>query len=187
MLPNIDGLSIIEKIREEGLSTPVILLTSKDSLEDKVFGLNSGADDYLPKPFNFNELIARINAVTRRSTTSSTTQLECGSLTLNRVTRNVYKNGEDIVLTSKEYSLLEYFMKNINKILSRKNIIDVVWKNKCDTESNIIDVYIKRLRDKIEYQDENPNPYIQSVRGIGYRMRVRQDDDNNKDETVLEN
>ncbi len=176
MLPDIGGLYIIEKIREEGKHLPIIVLTSKDSLEDKVSGLNTGADDYLPKPFNFDELVARINAITRRTAaTGNSMQLSCGNLVLNMISHNVYKNGVEIILTSREYALLEYFMKNINKILSRKNIIDVVWKNKYDTESNIIDVYIKRLRDKLEHKNEVPNPYIQSVRGVGYRMRVRQE------------
>jgi len=169
MLPKKNGLELLKELRSESNNTPVILLTALGTTENKVEGLDSGADDYLPKPFSFDELTSRIRAVLRRSSNEKTTQLVCGEITLDTVTHIAIKNGLEIDLTTKEYLLLEYLMRNKNKIISRINITQQVWKNDFEQESNIIDVYIKRLRNKIDGESEKP--YLQSIRGVGYRLR----------------
>jgi len=169
MLPGKDGYTILKELRDAGSTIPVLMLTARDSVEDKVHGLDLGADDYLPKPFSFEELTARLRALMRRTTPEKTTKLKCGDLILDTVTHIAIKNGKEIDLTTKEYALLEYLMRNKNRILSRSTITQHVWKHNFDTDSNIIDVYIKRLRMKIDGDDEKP--MIQSIRGVGYRMR----------------
>jgi heavy metal response regulator len=169
MLPGKDGYTVLKELRDAGSTIPVLMLTARDSVEDKVHGLDLGADDYLPKPFSFEELTARLRALMRRTTPEKTTKLKCGDLILDTVTHIAIKNGKEIDLTTKEYALLEYLMRNKNRILSRSTITQHVWKHNFDTDSNIIDVYIKRLRMKIDGDDEKP--MIQSIRGVGYRMR----------------
>ncbi|HRP01431.1 MAG TPA: response regulator transcription factor [Candidatus Kapabacteria bacterium] len=169
MLPGKDGFTILRELRDAGISTPILMLTARTNVEDKVAGLSAGADDYLAKPFEFDELIARIRALLRRSVPEKTTKLRCGELTLDTITHIAYRAGREIELTSKEYTLLEYLMRNKNRILSRSTITQHVWRHNFDTDSNIIDVYIKRLRLKID--GDNDKPLIQSVRGVGYRMR----------------
>ncbi len=169
MLPGKDGFTLLREIRDAGISTPVIMLTARGNVEDRVSGLDLGADDYLPKPFSFEELAARLRSILRRSSPEKTTKLRCGDLILDTVSHLAYRQGREIELTTKEYSLLEYLMRNKNRILSRSTITQHVWKHNFDPESNIIDVYIKRLRSKIEKDDIKP--IIQSIRGVGYRMR----------------
>ncbi len=188
LLPNIDGFTIITKIREAEIQVPIITLTSQSSLQDKVTGLSIGADDYVTKPFTFQELIARINALLRRASAHTASKLFLGNITLNTASRIAYKNNKKIILTRKEYLLLEYFMKNPDKVLSRQDIIDNVWKanstGKYDIASNIIDVYVKKIRTKIEGNDKNPNPSIESIRGVGYKLNVRleEEEDENKED-----
>ena len=188
LLPSMDGFTVITKIREAEIYTPIINLTSQSSLQDKVTGLSVGADDYVTKPFTFQELIARINALLRRASAHTASKLFLGNIILNTSSRIAYKNNKKIILTKKEYLLLEYFMKNPDKILSRQDIIDNVWKanssGKYDIASNIIDVYVKKIRTKIEGNDENPNPSIESIRGVGYKLNVRvEDEEENKEDT----
>jgi DNA-binding response OmpR family regulator len=169
MLPGKDGFTLLKEVRDAGVSTPILLLTARGSVEDRVMGLDLGADDYLPKPYSFEELAARLRSILRRSSPEKTTKLKCGELVLDTVSHLAYRSGKEIELTTKEYALLEYLMKNKNRILSRSTITQHVWKHNFDPESNIIDVYIKRLRVKIEREDQRA--LIQSIRGVGYRMR----------------
>jgi len=169
MLPGKDGFTILKELRDAGISTPVLMLTARGATEDRVAGLDLGADDYLPKPFSFEELAARLRSILRRSSPEKSTKLVCGDLVLDTVSHLAYRFGREVELTTKEYALLEYLMRNKNRILSRSTITQHVWKHNFDPESNIIDVYIKRLRSKIE--NDESKPLIQSIRGVGYRMR----------------
>ncbi len=175
MLPGKDGFTVLKELRDAGVSTPVLMLTARNNVEDKVAGLNLGADDYLAKPFEFSELVARLRSLLRRSVPEKSTKLRCGELTLDTIAHIAYRNGREIDLTSKEYTLLEYLMRNKNRILSRSTITQHVWRHNFDPESNIIDVYVKRLRVKIDA--ENERHLIQSIRGVGYRMREIPSDD----------
>lgn len=170
MLPGIDGFTILRELRNAGISVPIMMLTARGATEDRVMGLDLGADDYLPKPFSFEELAARLRSILRRSSPEKSTKLQCGDLVLDTVTHFAYRGGKEIELTTKEYALLEYLMRNKNRIVSRSSILQHVWKHSFDPESNIIDVYIKRLREKIE-TDPNTPQLIQSIRGVGYRIR----------------
>ncbi|OGU13253.1 MAG: DNA-binding response regulator [Ignavibacteria bacterium GWB2_35_12] len=170
MLPGKDGFTVLSELREAGVSTPILMLTAKGTTEDRVHGLDLGADDYLPKPFSFDELAARLRSILRRSSPEKTTKLKCGDLVLDTVSHLAFRFGQEIELTTKEYALLEYLIRNKNRILSRSTITQHVWKHSFDPESNIIDVYIKRLRSKIENEDGS-KPLLQSIRGVGYRMR----------------
>lgn len=176
MLPGKDGFTVLSELRAAGITTPVLMLTARGTTEDRVQGLDLGADDYLPKPFSFQELAARLRSILRRLSPEKTTKLQCADLVLDTVSHFAFRFGKEIELTTKEYSLLEYLMRNKNKILSRSTITQHVWKHNFDPESNIIDVYIKRLRTKIENEDGS-KPLIQSIRGVGYRMRDMPADD----------
>ena len=169
MLPKLDGYTVLRTIRQEGLAVPVIMLTARSTTEDRVQGLDLGADDYLPKPFHFEELAARLRSILRRSSTEKSTKLTCSDLTLDLVSHYAYRGEKEIELTTKEYALLEYMMRNKDRILSRSMIMQHVWKHDFDPESNIIDVYIKRVRQKIERPGQSQ--LIHSIRGVGYRMR----------------
>lgn len=170
MLPGKDGFTILRELRNAGISIPIMMLTARGATEDRVMGLDLGADDYLPKPFSFEELAARLRSILRRSSPEKSTKLQCGDLILDTVTHFAYRGGKEIELTTKEFALLEYLMRNKNRIVSRSNILQHVWKHSFDPESNIIDVYIKRLREKIEIDPNSPQ-LIQSIRGVGYRIR----------------
>lgn len=170
MLPGKDGFTILRELRNAGISVPIMMLTARGATEDRVMGLDLGADDYLPKPFSFEELAARLRSILRRTSPEKSTKLQCGDLILDTVTHFAYRGGKEIELTTKEYALLEYLMRNKNRIVSRSSILQHVWKHSFDPESNIIDVYIKRLREKIE-TDPNSPQLIQSIRGVGYRIR----------------
>ena len=170
MLPKINGLDILSSLRSQNIETPILLLTAKDSVEDKVEGLNQGADDYLTKPFAFSELLARIRVLLRRGKAESKTILEIADLTLNLVSHKVSRGNEEIELTGKEYSLLEYFMRNQEKVLTRTMIAEHVWDYNFDTFTNVIDVYVNHLRKKI---DKNfSNKLLHTLRGVGYVMKV---------------
>ena len=170
MLPGKDGFTVLRELRDASVSTPVMMLTARGTTEDRVQGLDLGADDYLPKPFSFEELAARLRSILRRSSPEKSTKLRCGDLLLDTVSHLAFRFNKEIELTTKEYALLEYLIRNKNRILSRSTITQHVWKHNFDPESNIIDVYIKRLRSKIENED-GTKPLIQSIRGVGYRMR----------------
>lgn len=167
MLPELDGLSLCKKIRSEHIMTPVLMLTAKDGLDDKIDGLDVGSDDYLVKPFEFDELTARIRALLRRPKIALETELMGSGITLDTVKHTVEKNGKDIKLTSKEFSILELLLRNKDQVLSRDKIIAHVWDFNYDTFSNIVDVHIKNLRRKLQNNKEN---IFETIHGIGYRF-----------------
>lgn len=169
MLPIIDGLNVLSRLREKKVETPILLLTAKDSVEDKVTGLNTGADDYLTKPFAFSELLARIRVLLRRGKAETKTVLQINGLSLDLVSHKVKRNDEEIELTGKEYSLLEYFMRNQGKVLTRTMIAEHVWDYNFDTFTNVIDVYVNHLRKKID--KGYPEKLLHTLRGVGYIMK----------------
>ena len=169
MLPKLDGLEVLGKLREKKVTTAILLLTAKDSVEDKVTGLNKGADDYLTKPFAFSELLARVRSLLRRGSGDTKTLLQVGDLTLDLVSHKVKRNDVEMELTGKEYSLLEYFMRNEGKVLTRTMIAEHVWDYNFDTFTNVIDVYINHLRKKID--KDYPKKLLHTLRGVGYVMR----------------
>lgn len=169
-LPKMDGLSVLRKIREEGLTTPVLLLTVRASIEDKVLGLDSGADDYLTKPFAFQEFLARVRTLLRRRTDQVAAEIKVADLSLDPVRRVVGRGGEKIDLTAKEFTLLEYMMRNVNRVLTRTMIIDHVWNYDFDSETNVVDVYMNYLRRKIDAG--RSLKLIHTVRGVGYVLRA---------------
>jgi heavy metal response regulator len=169
MLPKINGLEVLSTLRARKIETPILLLTAKDSVEDKVTGLNLGADDYLTKPFAFSELLARIRVLLRRGKTEVKTTLEIADLTLDLVSHKVKRQNQEIELTGKEYSLLEYFLRNQGKVLTRTMIAEHVWDYNFDTFTNVIDVYVNHLRKKI---DKNySQKLLHTLRGVGYIMK----------------
>jgi heavy metal response regulator len=170
MVPKTDGLEICRILREQKISIPVLLLTAHDSVEMKVKGLDTGADDYLTKPIAFAELIARIRALSRRSRSEVALNLQIADLTLDPLTRRVSRSGKEIVLTAKEYALLECFMRHPNQVLSRTILSEKVWDENFDAFTNVIDVYVNYLRNKID-RDFEPK-LIQTIRGAGYVMRT---------------
>lgn len=169
MLPGKDGFTILKEIRKDDVLTPVLLLTARGDVEDRIKGLDLGADDYLPKPFSLEELQARIRSITRRTYSNKETILKVNDLELDTISHIAYRNEEQIELTSKEYVLLEYLMRHKNRTLSRQDINSAIWNGAYEPGSNIIDVYVKRIRTKIN--DTNENQMIQSIRGVGYRFR----------------
>ena len=169
MLPIIDGLNVLSRLREKKIETPILLLTAKDSVEDKVTGLNTGADDYLTKPFAFSELLARIRVLLRRGKAETKTVLQIDGLSLDLVSHKVKRNNEEIELTGKEYSLLEYFMRNQGKVLTRTMIAEHVWDYNFDTFTNVIDVYVNHLRKKVD--KGYPEKLLHTLRGVGYIMK----------------
>lgn len=169
MLPKKDGLAVCRDLRARRVNTPILMLTARDTVEDRVAGLDSGADDYLVKPFALNELRARLRALFRREAPDKVTLLTVGDLTLDPVTHFVERAGKPIVLTSKEYALLEYFMRNPNRLITREMAESHVWSYDFDGVSNVIDVYVRRLRRKID--DPFPAKFFETVRGAGYRLR----------------
>jgi DNA-binding response OmpR family regulator len=169
LLPKRDGMSILREVRDRRIDTPVLILTAKDSVEDRVAGLNSGCDDYLPKPFAFAELLARSRALLRRKSTDRGVTLAVGDLVLDPVSHRVTRAGKNVELTSREYALLQYFMQHPNQILTRTMIVEQVWGYDFDNFSNVVDVYVNYLRNKI---DRNFEPkLLHTVRGIGYVLK----------------
>lgn len=168
MLPEMDGISVCRKLREENIHFPIIMLTAKGDVESRVNGLNSGADDYLPKPFAFEELLARIKAVTRRPVQSLDAKLVVGDLVLDTVTYRVERDGKKIDLSRKEFSLLEFLMRNERKTLSKDQIISHVWDYDADVLPNTVEVYIGYLRSKVDKPFKKD--LIKTIRGFGYMI-----------------
>lgn len=168
MLPKLDGISVLKWIRDRRMPVPVLLLTAKSSVEDRVAGLDCGANDYLVKPFSYEELLARIRVLVRRETRQLTSLLKVGDLELNTASKEVKRNGQEIFLTSKEYMLLEYMMYNPNILLTRSQLEERAWDSTFEGSSNIVDVYIRYLRKKIDEGHEHK--MITTVRGQGYRL-----------------
>jgi DNA-binding response OmpR family regulator len=169
MLPIIDGMTILRRIRKAGVKTPVLLLTAKDAISDKVSGLDSGADDYLTKPFHFEELLARIRVLLRRDTETKTSVIEIGDLFVDMASHEVHKGGKEILLSASEYALLELMAVNRNKVLSRTYISEHIYDYNFDLDSNVIDVFVNRIRNKIDRGYETK--LIHTVRGAGYMMK----------------
>ncbi|MBF0479944.1 MAG: response regulator transcription factor [Candidatus Omnitrophica bacterium] len=169
MIPKLDGISLCKKLRHERINTPIIILTAKDSVNDKVAGLDCGAEDYLTKPFAFKELLARIRVLLRKGSDQSPTQLCIDDLVMDLLSHKVTRAGEEIVLTTKEFVLLEYLIRNVDHVLSRTMIAEHVWDINFDTDTNVIDVHINALRKKIDQGRENK--LIQTVRGRGYSIK----------------
>lgn len=169
MLPGIDGATITESVRSEGVTTPIIILTARNETEHKVDLLNKGADDYIVKPFSFDELLARINSVLRRPTQSKPVTLKVGPLEMDMATRTVKKDGEEVALTLKEFALLECFMRQPNEVLSREKLFDHVWDFNSLSWSNVLDVHMKNLRKKLG-QGPDGDHLFETVRGVGYRL-----------------
>ncbi len=172
MLPHLDGLSICRRLRSQGQSVPIILLTAKDAIEDRVTGLDMGADDYLTKPFAFPELLARIRSLLRRGSGQTATRLKVGDLEMDPVTHQAWRAGQEQTLTNKEYAILEYLMRNENRVLTRSAIIEHVWDIQYDNLTNIVDVHIRSLRAKIDR--EFATTLIHTVRGVGYVLKVQE-------------
>lgn len=172
MLPGIDGLEICKKIRENKIHTPILMLTAKGQTRDKVEGLDAGADDYLVKPFSFEELLARIRALLRRPQESIDNVLQVGDLTLDTVSFVVERAGETIDLTSTEFALLEYLMRNSGQVLSKSNIISHVWDFDADILPNTVEAYIGYLRNKVDKPFAKSPQLIRTVRGFGYKIET---------------
>jgi len=169
MLPKMDGLEVIRKMREQDIQTPVLCLTAKDKVDDVVAGLDSGSDDYLTKPFAFAELLARVRALIRRGSADRGAEIVFADLRLDPVTHKVWRSDREIDLTSKEYALLEYMMRNPNQTLTRSMIAEHVWDYTFDSFTNIIDVYVNYLRKKIDRDFDKK--LIHTVRGVGYVLK----------------
>jgi heavy metal response regulator len=169
MLPKKDGFAVVKEMRMKKLQTPVLMLTAKDTVEDIVAGLNSGSDDYLTKPFAFAELLARVRALLRRSEQERGAEIRFADLRLDPVTHKVWRKDKEIDLTAKEYSLLEFFMRNPNQVLTRTTIAENVWDYIFDSFTNIIDVYVNYLRKKIDRDADKK--LIHTVRGVGYILK----------------
>lgn len=171
MLPGLDGLALLERMRRSGATTPVIILSAKRSLDDRIKGLQSGGDDYLTKPFAFSELVARLHALIRRSTgTAEPTTLTAADLQIDLLTRAVTRGTDTIELQPKEYALLEYLMRNKGRVVTKTMIIEHVWNYNFDPETNVVEARICRLRDKI---DKGYDPkLIRTIRGAGYVLKT---------------
>lgn len=169
MVPGKDGLSILKGLRRSQKNTPVILLTARNELDDRLEGLNLGADDYIAKPFFVEELVARLHAVVRRSVGDRQNLLSVGPVKLDRITREVTCNQQAVELTSREFNLLEYLMRSPGRVLTRTQILEHVWGYDFNPNTNVVDVCVQRLRKKIDRLDEHS--WIESVRGVGYRFR----------------
>jgi two-component system OmpR family response regulator len=170
MLPGRDGLEVCRELRGSGVWSPILMLTARDGVEDRVNGLDSGADDYLTKPFSFAELLARLRALARRGTQERPAVLQVGSLRLDPATRRAWRGGTEIELSAKEFALLETFMRRAGEVLTRLELLEHAWDYGYDNRSNVVDVYVRYLREKID------RPFgldaIETVRGTGYRLRA---------------
>jgi len=174
MLPDLDGFEVCRRLREAGRWSPVLMLTARDGVVDRVSGLDAGADDYLTKPFAFAELLARIRALVRRGTPSRPPVLHAGDLTLDPATRHVARGDVAIDLTAKEFALLEYLMRHPGEVLSRTRLIEHLWDFAYEGGSNVVDVYVRYLREKIDRPFDRAT--IETVRGAGYRLREERGD-----------
>lgn len=174
MLPDMDGFGLLEQLRQRQIRIPVLCLTARDSVEDRVRGLNIGADDYLIKPFDFSELLARVHALLRRPPLQMSNVMRVGDLEMNTVQRVVRRGGKELELSQREFMLLEYLMRNAEQVLTRTQIGERVWGFDFYNESNVVDVYIGYLRRKID--GGTGVPLIRTVRGVGYRLSAKSDD-----------
>ncbi len=170
MLPGRDGLSILRNLRERKIALPVLLLTARGELNERLEGLNLGADDYLTKPFHIEELIARIHAVARRAAGTSQSILAVADLKMNLLTRKVTRGGPAIELTAREFSLLEHLLRSPGRVLTRVEICERVWDYNFDPGTNLVDVYVQRIRKKVD--GDFPAKLIETIRGVGYRIRA---------------
>lgn len=171
ILPGKDGIEVCRSLRQKSVSTSIMMLTCKDSLHDKVKGLDSGADDYVVKPFSFEELYARVRAMLRREKNVVTPRIETGDLVMDTITRQVWYKGKHINLSGREYAILELLMRHSNSVITRTMIEQHVWDLALDSSSNLIDVYIRRLR--IKFGDDKQEGLIQTVRRVGYRLKLQ--------------
>jgi DNA-binding response OmpR family regulator len=169
MLPKIDGLEVLKEVRDKTLPLPVLMLTAKDSIEDVVKGLDAGGDDYLTKPFAFAELLARVRALLRRQEREPAGELQVADLVLDPVTHAVRRGGREIDLTAKEYALLEYLIRQVNRVVTRTMISEHVWDYHFDPMTNVIDVYVNHLRNKIDV--DSSQKLIHTIRGVGYMLK----------------
>lgn len=165
MLPEIDGFTVLERLRAKGIETPVLILTARDSIDDKVKGLDKGADDYITKPFEFSELLARVRALIRRASGKRSPVIKIQNITINTSSREVFKNGKKIPLSAKEYAILLYLVTNQGRVVTREELTEHVYDWEKSIESNVIDVYINFLRKKLS------KDLIETVRGVGYIVR----------------
>ena len=171
MMPKLDGLQMVEQLRAQGMATPVLFLSALGNVDDRVAGLRAGGDDYLVKPFAMAELLARVEALGRRKGTPDTqAKLSCGDLEMDLITRNVTRGGEKIDLQPREFKLLEYLMRNANRVVTRSMLLENVWDYHFDPQTNVIDVHISRLRGKIDKGFDTP--LLETVRGAGYRLHA---------------
>ena len=170
MLPGLDGFAVCRRLRGDGVWAPVLMLTARDAVEDRVAGLDGGADDYLVKPFDFSELVARLRALARRGPLERPTLLQAGDLVLDPATRRVRRDDAEISLSTKEYALLETFMRRPGQVLDRFQLLEHAWDSEYENRSNVVDVYVRYLREKVD------RPFgvtsIETVRGAGYRLRA---------------
>jgi two-component system OmpR family response regulator len=169
MLPGLDGFEVCRRVRENGVWAPVLMLTARDAVEDRVAGLDAGADDYLAKPFSFAELLARLRALVRRGSVERPTVLEVGDLRLDPATRQAWRGESEIQLSAKEFALLETFMRRPGQVLSRYQLLEHAWDYAYENRSNVVDVYVRYLRDKIDRPFDRDS--LETVRGVGYRLR----------------
>ncbi|HEX4067810.1 MAG TPA: response regulator transcription factor [Acidobacteriaceae bacterium] len=170
-LPDMDGLELIQRLRAQGVSSPVLILSARRSVDERVLGLERGGDDYMTKPFAVAELLARVRALLRRSTPnqSEATRLRVGDLELDLIRREARRSGAEIQLTQQEFALLEYLCRNAGRVVTRAMVLDHVWKMRIDTSTNIVDVHIHRLRSKVD--KEAQQPLIRTIRGVGYVLK----------------
>jgi heavy metal response regulator len=174
MLPKVDGLEVLKQVRDKGATLPILMLTAKDSIEDVVKGLDRGCDDYLTKPFAFAELLARVRALLRRKGREPAGELRVVDLVLDPVTHEVSRGGKKVDLTAKEYALLEYLMRHVDRVVTRTMISEHVWDYHFDPMTNVIDVYVNHLRSKIDV--DSSQKLIHTVRGVGYILRGNEDE-----------
>ncbi|MGC2639340.1 MAG: response regulator transcription factor [Acidobacteriaceae bacterium] len=170
-LPDVDGLELIERLRSQGVIAPVLILSARRSVDERVLGLERGGDDYMTKPFAVAELLARLRALLRRSSPgqSETTKLRAGDLEIDLVRREARRGGTELQLTQQEFSLLEYLCRNAGRVVTRAMVLDHVWKMRIDTSTNVVDVHIHRLRNKVDR--ESDRPMIRTIRGVGYLLQ----------------
>jgi two-component system OmpR family response regulator len=174
MLPDSDGFEVCRNLREAGKWAPIIMLTARDGVNDRVNGLDAGADDYLAKPFSFDELLARLRSLLRRGAQARPSVLQVGDLSLDPSNHRVERSGRTIDLTAKEFSLLEYFMRHPDTALSRTRILEHVWDFAYEGDSNVVDVYVRYLREKVDRPFDRSS--IETIRGVGYRLQSEADE-----------